>query len=289
MAGTGPARESLQVAHRSQKPAQGLAQVALLHQQCHHSLALLDGDEVHQRRFDPAAQAAPTHGRVGAIHGPEQGALQLSIPLGGGELQVAAGLGIEHQGIAAVHDRGHLQGNAAVVFEGLGVLQITQQAAEGLQGQGMLRQPQAIEAAEAAVRSPLLEDIDISGAKGLLVNIAAGLDITLTEFSEVGSTVEDFASENATVVIGTVIDPAMGDEMRVTVVATGLGLDEDQKTAEFQTELRKRLAGNGVPDYGVLDKPTVIRNKAAGEGKGDVKQQDLEYLDIPAFLRRQAD
>ena len=147
----------------------------------------------------------------------------------------------------------------------------------------------AIKAAEAAVRSPLLEDIDISGAKGLLVNIAAGLDITLTEFSEVGSTVEDFASENATVVIGTVIDPAMGDEMRVTVVATGLGLDEDQKTAELQTELRKRLAGNGVPDYGVLDKPTVIRNKAAGEGKGDVKQQDLEYLDIPAFLRRQAD
>ena len=147
----------------------------------------------------------------------------------------------------------------------------------------------AIEAAEAAVRSPLLEDIDISGARGLLVNIAAGLDITLTEFSQVGSTVEDFASENATVVIGTVIDPAMGDEMRVTVVATGLGLDEDQKTAELQTELRKRLAGNGVPDYGVLDKPTVIRNKGAGEGKGDVKQQDLEYLDIPAFLRRQAD
>ena len=147
----------------------------------------------------------------------------------------------------------------------------------------------AIEAAEAAVRSPLLEDIDISGARGLLVNIAAGLDITLTEFSEVGSTVEDFASENATVVIGTVIDPAMGNEMRVTVVATGLGLNEDQKTAELQTELRKRLAGNGVPDYGVLDKPTVIRNKSAGEGKGDIKQKDLEYLDIPAFLRRQAD
>ena len=147
----------------------------------------------------------------------------------------------------------------------------------------------AIEAAEAAVRSPLLEDIDISGARGLLVNIAAGLDITLTEFSQVGSTVEDFASENATVVIGTVIDPEMGEEMRVTVVATGLGLDEDQKSAELQTELRKRLAGDGVPDYGVLDKPTVIRNKALGEGKGDLKQQDLEYLDIPAFLRRQAD
>ena len=159
-----------------------------------------------------------------------------------------------------------------------------------MMGSGLaLGDNRAIEAAEAAVRSPLLEDIDISGARGLLVNIAAGLDITLTEFSQVGSTVEDFASENATVVIGTVIDPEMGDEMRVTVVATGLGLDEDQKSAELQTELRKRLAGDGVPDYGVLDKPTVIRNKALGEGKGDLKQQDLEYLDIPAFLRRQAD
>ena len=159
-----------------------------------------------------------------------------------------------------------------------------------MMGSGLARgENRAIEAAEAAVRSPLLEDIDISGARGLLVNIAAGLDITLTEFSQVGATVEDFASENATVVIGTVIDPEMGDEMRVTVVATGLGLDEDKKTAELQTELRKRLAGDGVPDYGVLDKPTVIRNRAMTQGKSELKQQDLDYLDIPAFLRRQAD
>jgi len=159
-----------------------------------------------------------------------------------------------------------------------------------MMGSGLARgENRAIEAAEAAVRSPLLEDIDISGARGLLVNIAAGLDITLTEFSQVGATVEDFASENATVVIGTVIDPEMGDEMRVTVVATGLGLDEDKKTAELQTELRKRLAGDGVPDYGVLDKPTIIRNRAMTQGKSELKQQDLDYLDIPAFLRRQAD
>ncbi|MFZ9128554.1 MAG: cell division protein FtsZ [Pseudomonadales bacterium] len=159
-----------------------------------------------------------------------------------------------------------------------------------MMGSGLARgENRAIEAAEAAVRSPLLEDIDISGARGLLVNIAAGLDITLTEFSQVGATVEDFASENATVVIGTVIDPEMGDEMRVTVVATGLGLDEDKKTAELQTELRKRLAGDGVPDYGVLDKPTVIRNRAMTQGKSELKQQDLDYLDIPAFLRRQAE
>ncbi|MDP6190305.1 MAG: cell division protein FtsZ, partial [Gammaproteobacteria bacterium] len=81
----------------------------------------------------------------------------------------------------------------------------------------------AREAAEAAIRSPLLEDVDLNGAKGILVNITAGLDMNLGEFSEVGATVEEFASENATVVIGTVIDPEMVDELKVTVVATGLG------------------------------------------------------------------
>jgi cell division protein FtsZ len=151
----------------------------------------------------------------------------------------------------------------------------------------------ALEAAEAAVRSPLLEDIDFSGARGILVNIAAGVDITLTEFSQVGATIEDFASDNATVVIGTVIDPDMGEEMRVTVVATGLGLDGEElgKGADLPQALRRRIAGDGVPDYGVLDKPTVIRNKAMQDGGTSEggKQQDLEYLDIPAFLRRQAD
>lgn len=148
----------------------------------------------------------------------------------------------------------------------------------------------ALDAAEAAVRSPLLEDIDFSGARGILVNIAAGVDITLTEFSQVGATIEDFASDNATVVIGTVIDPEMGDEMRVTVVATGLGLDLDTKQ-ELPATLRRKLAGDGVPDYQQLDKPTVIRNKAMMDGDGSSSEngRDLEYLDIPAFLRRQAD
>lgn len=149
----------------------------------------------------------------------------------------------------------------------------------------------ALEAAEAAVRSPLLDDIDFSGARGILVNIAAGIDITLTEFSQVGATIDNFASDNATVVIGTVIDPEMGDEMRVTVVATGLGLDKIDKNPELPAALRRRLAGDGVPDYHQLDKPTIIRNKAMVDG-GSVslgQQQDLEYLDIPAFLRRQAD
>jgi cell division protein FtsZ len=149
----------------------------------------------------------------------------------------------------------------------------------------------ALEAAEAAVRSPLLDDIDFSGARGILVNIAAGVDITLTEFSQVGATIENFASDNATVVIGTVIDPEMGEEMRVTVVATGLGLDKLNKNPELPAALRRRLAGDGVPDYQQLDRPTVIRNKAIQEGgaASTGQQQDLEYLDIPAFLRRQAD
>jgi cell division protein FtsZ len=93
-----------------------------------------------------------------------------------------------------------------------------------MMGTGVARgEDRAREAAEAAVRSPLLEDVDLRGAKGILVNITAGLDMNLGEFSEVGNTIEEFASDNATVVIGTVIDPEMSDELKVTVVATGLG------------------------------------------------------------------
>ena len=78
-------------------------------------------------------------------------------------------------------------------------------------------------AAEAAVSSPLLEDINLAGAHGILVNVTAGMDLSIGEFQEVGDTVKQFASDDATVVIGTVIDPEMTDEIRVTVVATGLG------------------------------------------------------------------
>src|SRR3569832_1533970 len=84
----------------------------------------------------------------------------------------------------------------------------------------------ARKAAEAAVNSPLLEDIILLGAKGILVNVTAGLDLAIGEFEEVGNTVKDFASDNATVVVGTVIDPLMSVVLRVTVVATGLGREE---------------------------------------------------------------
>ena len=86
----------------------------------------------------------------------------------------------------------------------------------------------AREAAERAINSPLLDDIDLSGAKGLLVNITAGLDLSLGEFSEVGEAIEEIACDDATVVIGTVIDPTMTDELKVTVVATGLGVEQSR-------------------------------------------------------------
>src|SRR5690606_36190628 len=153
----------------------------------------------------------------------------------------------------------------------------------------------AREAAEAAIRSPLLEDVNLHGARGILVNITAGMDLTLGEFTEVGNTIEEFASSEATVVVGTVIDPEMTDELRVTVVATGLGQAESAKAAAQPAKVVDNTrTSDGTPNYAVLDKPTVMRANA-GRATGnaaraiDTRERDMEYLDIPAFLRRQAD
>ncbi len=138
-------------------------------------------------------------------------------------------------------------------------------------------------AAETAVSSPLLEDVNLSGARGILVNITAGMDMTIGEFDEVGNTVKQFASDNATVVVGTVIDPDMSGEMRVTIVATGLGHIARDEAARVQ--LVQNVA---VGDYKEFDRPTVMRNKNQETDPNNV-ENDSEYLDIPAFLRRQAD
>jgi len=137
--------------------------------------------------------------------------------------------------------------------------------------------------AEAAVSSPLLEDVNLSGARGILVNITAGMDMTIGEFDEVGNTVKQFASDNATVVVGTVIDPDMSGEMRVTIVATGLGQIGREEATRVQL-----VQNAAVGDYKVFDRPTVMRNQ---DQETDLKnvENDSEYLDIPAFLRRQAD
>ena len=144
----------------------------------------------------------------------------------------------------------------------------------------------AREAAEAAVSSPLLEDINLAGANGILVNVTAGMDLSIGEFQEVGNTVKEFASDDATVVVGTVIDPDMTDRIRVTVVATGLG----QQAAAGESPMRivRRSEKRREPNYHTLDKPTVQRKRAVGDGLEDGGLQE-ELLDIPAFLRRQAD
>lgn len=141
----------------------------------------------------------------------------------------------------------------------------------------------ASEAAEAAISSPLLEDIDLNGARGVLVNITAGVDMSIGEFEEVGDVIKSFTSENATVVVGTVIDPEMTDELRVTVVATGLG----STAQDIQFKPREMTKSDGTPDYQQLAKPTIMRNQPAEKGVAEMESKDIDYLDIPAFLRRQ--
>jgi len=155
----------------------------------------------------------------------------------------------------------------------------------------------AIMAAQAAIGSPLLEDINLSGARGILVNITAGTNLTMKEFEEVGGTVSDLASEDATVVMGTVIDPDMGDELRVTVVATGLG--KHPRSSAFH-EKPIRLVANGT--IGRNSHPKQEDNffeelnndreeRIARMESKDLfgRQKDIDYLDIPSFLRTQAD
>ena len=148
----------------------------------------------------------------------------------------------------------------------------------------------ARQAAEAAVRSPLLEDVDFHGARGILVNIAAGASVTLGEFSEVGATIEDFASENATIVVGTVIDPGMEEQLRVTVVATGLSSDKYDKQKVVKNSAEPLVTGDGTVTYEGFDTPTITRNALVeGGAEESSSNKNLDYLDIPAFLRRQAD
>ncbi|BBL73532.1 cell division protein FtsZ [Methylomagnum ishizawai] len=144
----------------------------------------------------------------------------------------------------------------------------------------------AREAAEKAIASPLLEDISLNGARGVLVNITACQDLSIGEFGEVGDTVREFASDEAVVVIGTAIDPTLEDEVRVTVVATGLS--SQRQAVEAPIKLVRNTSGE--VDYGTYERPAKFRKEAKSEGRTETKKDmDLEYLDIPAFLRRQAD
>ncbi len=157
-------------------------------------------------------------------------------------------------------------------------------------------------AAEAAISSPLLEDVDMTGARGVLVNITAGLDMSIGEFEEVGDAIKNIMSESATVVVGTVIDPELRDEVRVTVIVTGLGRKQPAVPVTRISDVLKKEDGN--IDYQSLEKPTVMRKQmgtASMAGttvnstanlntpkptSGTSLHHELDYLDIPAFLRR---
>lgn len=150
----------------------------------------------------------------------------------------------------------------------------------------------ARDAAEAAVASPLLENVNLTGARGILVNVASA-NITLREFAAVGDTIKAFASPNANIVIGTAIDESLGDEVRVTVVATGLG-GETQKAQVNEASVIPIVIDESspkeVPGTDIYDVPTVIRNKRKNMKVPQAMTKDeIDYLDVPAFLRRQAD
>ena len=164
-----------------------------------------------------------------------------------------------------------------------------------MMGTGSARGEQrARQAAEAAIASPLLEDVNFSGARGILVNITAGIDMSIGEFEEVGDVVKEFISDDASVVVGTVIDPEMTDEMRVTVIVTGLSEQRARQASTPFVGSRARVAvlrsSDGLVDYQELERPAVMRKQVGGL-KASKKRSvdalpDADYLDIPAFLRR---
>ena len=145
----------------------------------------------------------------------------------------------------------------------------------------------AREAAEAAISSPLLEDVNLSGANGILVNVTSDLNLTIGEFSEIGDTIKEFAASDATVIIGSALDQSMQDEVRVTVVATGLGKNISQ-SSPMKIIKKDDDKSNEAPNYDTLSKPITQRNKAVGD---DIEDSDSseDLLNVPAFLRRQAD
>jgi len=156
----------------------------------------------------------------------------------------------------------------------------------------------ALMAAQSAIGSPLLEDVDLNGACGILVNVTAGMNLSMKEFEEVGTTVADLASEDATVVIGTVIDPDMQDDLRVTVVATGLGskrpMREEKPMKIVRTGTDNRPAFTATEENDEASRGSVARDPRNDGERGESRklfgeQKELDYLDIPAFLRNQAD
>lgn len=151
----------------------------------------------------------------------------------------------------------------------------------------------ATAAAQQAVASPLLEDVNLAGARGVLVNITASASLKMKEVNDVMTTVRGFTADDATVIVGTVIDEEMSDNLRVTVVATGLGggvasRAQPKPLAVVKNGTDLSVAAQ-VVDYGQLDAPAVMRRRNRESTVEAMRQSGVELLDIPAFLRKQAD
>ena len=163
-----------------------------------------------------------------------------------------------------------------------------------MMGSGSARgEDRAVAAAEAAINNPLLEDVNLSGACGILVNVTAGSNLTMREFDEIGQVIQQLSSEDATVVIGTALDPDLQDEVRVTVVATGLNRASRQKEAVAAQRPRivARTGTDDMPvDYAPPARPArPTAPEAPKKASAAAGEAQVDYLDIPAFLRRQAD
>lgn len=163
-----------------------------------------------------------------------------------------------------------------------------------MMGSGLANgEERATEAARMAISSPLLEDVDLHGARGILVNITASESLSLDEFTTVGDIINELALDDAHVIIGTAIDPDVGEDIMVTVVATGLGGQEKELRVVSH---RGRPVTAGRPNYEDLDvppgkrqrEPAQARQASAGDS-GEKSSDDMQFIDIPTFLRRQAD
>ncbi|WP_025673087.1 cell division protein FtsZ [Salinivibrio socompensis] len=197
------------------------------------------------------------------------------------------------QGIAELITRpGHINVDFADVRT------VMSEMGHAMMGSGVATgEDRAEEAAEMAISSPLLEDIDLAGARGVLVNITAGFDMRLDEFETVGNTVKAFASDNATVVIGTSMDPEMSDELRVTVVATGIGnerkpditLVTNAQSGQAKAEPKKAQPLQDKPQAASANPAAKEQPAASSSNAAPKSQTEHDYLDIPAFLRKQAD
>ena len=148
-------------------------------------------------------------------------------------------------------------------------------------------------AAEQAVACPLLEDINISDARGVLVNISASkATFQLQEMYDVMETIKAFAAESATVIVGTVYDEGLEASLRVTIVATGLGKPVSRHQAKPLAVVAQKAGTDNMPidvDYNALEQPAVIRRRNRDATIEAMRQSGVEMLDIPAFLRKQAD